>query len=268
MLIQKLQSLKIPDSLETALEYLGAERWVCWYWDDEETLLLEDINSSYFGNSEAWLLFCSYMDNNPHVQFKGSAYEHFQSLMSEQYSDYDAHEAETKVTENLSLSLDKTAYLFDRQTRELYSGSATDIQTLIKQPKTLIMWAELQGQTCNGTNFSEDLSLLKPTLEEWALTETLTEPKPQNKLLNTAFFKLVVVWFGFALILPVPWASAMHLLQSIGSHFSFAHSTDSIEKLKAKLALENQTAELLGQEEPLKGSKKQKSECKTQTSDK
>ncbi len=124
------------------------------------------------------------MDNNPHVEFKGSAYAHFKSLMSTQYPYKELHEAETQVTENLNLS--NNAYLFDRQSRELYSGSATDIQTLIKQPKTLVMWAELQGKTCNGTNFNEDLSLLQPTIEEWALTETLTEPKPRKKLLNTA----------------------------------------------------------------------------------
>ena len=263
MLIQKLQLPKIPDSLETALEYKGVERWVCWYWDDEGTLLIEDINSSYFGNSQAWLLFCSYVDNNPHLEFKGSAYEHFESLMSTQYPYKEGDEAETQVTGNLSLS--NNAYLFDRQSRELYSGSATDIQTLIKQPKTLVMWAELQGQTSNNISFGEELSLLKLTIEDWALTETLTEPKPQNKLLNTAFFKLVVVWFGFALILPVPWASAMHLIKSVGSHFPFVHSTDSIEKLKADLALENQTADLFGKKETLEGSKKQKSECKTHT---
>ena len=68
MLIQKLQLPKIPDSLEAALEYLGAERWVCWYWDDEETLLLEDINSYYFGNSKAWLLFCSHIDANKKIE--------------------------------------------------------------------------------------------------------------------------------------------------------------------------------------------------------
>jgi hypothetical protein len=90
------------------------------------------------------------------------------------------------------------------------------------------MWAELQGQTSNQTKFDEELSEPLPTIDEWALTEGLTEAKPQKKLLNTALFKLVV-WFGFAVILPVPWASAIHLLHSIGSpHFPFAHSTDSI----------------------------------------
>jgi hypothetical protein len=61
----------------------------------------------------------------------------------------------------------------------------------------------------------------------------------------------------------------------IHSHFNrcrtlpfFAHSTDSIEKLKLDLALENQTADLFGKKETLEGSKKQKSECKTHTSDK
>lgn len=255
MLISKVQLLKIPDSLETALEYKGAERWVCWYWDDEGTLLIEDINSSYFGNSQAWLLFCSYADNSPHLKFKGSAYEHFESLMSTQYPYKEADEAETQVTENLSLSLDKTAYLFDRQARELYSGSAEDIQTLIKQPSSLAMWAELQGTTCNNTKFEKELSLSEPTtINKWILTEAL--------------LKLVAVWVAFAVILPVPWASAMHLLKSVGSHFPVHQSTDSLEKLKAHLALENQTADLFGKKEILEGSKKQKSECKTHTSDK
>ena len=110
MLIEKLQLLKIPDSLEAALEYKGAERWVCWYWDDEGTLLIEDINSSYFGNSQAWLLFCSYVDNNPHLEFKGSAYEHFESLMSTQYPYKETDEAKTKVTESLSSSSTEKAY--------------------------------------------------------------------------------------------------------------------------------------------------------------
>jgi hypothetical protein len=47
MLLEKLQLPKIPDSLEAALEYLGAERWVCWYWDDEGNLLLEDMSLSH-----------------------------------------------------------------------------------------------------------------------------------------------------------------------------------------------------------------------------
>jgi len=190
MLIQKLQSLKIPDSLETALEYLGGERWVCWYWDEEETLLLEDINSSYFGNSQAWLLFCSYIDVNQKVG-KGSSYDYFQSLVSGQYSDNEAHEPKTKVTENLSLSNEQEAYLFDRRTRELYSGSAMDIQILIKQPNSLAMWAELQGQTSHQTKFEQELSSEpSPTIDEWALTKAL--------------IKLIVVWFGVAVILPVP----------------------------------------------------------------
>ncbi len=57
------------------------------------------------------------------------------------------------------------------------------------------------------------------------------------------------------MILPVPWVSAMHLIQSVRSYFSVNQSTDSIEKLKADLALENQTAELLKQKQPLKSSK-------------
>lgn len=215
MLIEKLQLPKIPDSLEAALDYKGAERWVCWYWDTSmETLIIEDIKSSYFGNQTAWLLLCSFMDNKPHVEFKGSAYEHFESLMSTQYPYKEADEAETQVTENLSLSLDKTAYLFDRQARELYSGSASDIQALIKQPNSLVMWAELQGESCNESKFEEfELELSEPlsTIDEWALTKAL--------------IKLVVVWFGVAVILPAPWASAMHLLQSVGSHFPFVHST-------------------------------------------
>lgn len=236
MLISKVELLKIPDSLEAALEYVGTERWVCWYCDTSmEALIIEDINSSYFGNQTAWLLLCSFMDNNSHLEFKGSASEHFKSLMSTQYPYKEADEAETQVTETLSLSLDKTAYLFDRQARELYSGSAEDIQTLIKQPNSLAMWAELQGTTCNNTKFEKELSLPEPTtINKWVLTEAL--------------LKLVAVWVAFAVILPVPWASAMHLLQSIRSHFPVNHSTDSIEKLKADLALENQTAELLEQE--------------------
>lgn len=48
----------------------------------------------------------------------------------------------------------------------------------------------------------------------------------------------------------------MHLIQSAVSHFPFVHSTDSIEKLKADLALENQAAKLFGKKETLKGSMK------------
>lgn len=243
MLLQKLQSLKIPDTLEAALEYLGTERWVCWYWDDEETLLVEDINSSYFGNQKAWLLFCSYIDNNTKVN-KGSDYNYFEGLITGKYSSREKHEAETKITETLSSPDEKAAYLFDRQARELYSGSPSDIQTLIKQPKTLVMWAELQGETCNESKFEEfeeKLISSEPKIDEWVLTKAL--------------LKLVVVWFGFAVLLPVPWVSAMHLLQSFGSHLPFVHSTDSIEQLKADLALENQTAELLKQEQALKVSK-------------
>lgn len=267
MLIQKLQLLKIPDALETALEYVGAERWICWYLDNEETLLVEDIKSTCFGNSKAWLLFCSYIDNNMKVN-QSSTYDYFESLVSTQYPYKEAQEADTKVTKTLSSTNDKEAYLFDRQTRELYSGCLLDIQTLIKQPKTLLMWAELQGKTCNDTNSEEELSLLKPTVEDWALTETLTELEPKKNLVNITLLKLAVVWFGFAVILPVPWASAIHILQSVVSSFSLAQSTDSIEKLKADLALDDQIAKLFGQEQLSKVAKKQKLECKTQTLDK
>ncbi len=61
------------------------------------------------------------------------------------------------------------------------------------------------------------------------------------------------MWIGVAVILPIPWASAMHLIKSVGSYFLFNQSSDSIEKLKADLASGNQTAELLRQEQPLKG---------------
>lgn len=113
--------------------------------------------------------------------------------MSTQYPYDEVHEAETNVTENLSLFNSKEAYLFDRRVRELYSGSASDIQGLIKQPKALVMWAELQGKTCNGTNFDEDLSLLKPTLEEWALTESLSSTlsilkRRKDSKIRTALF--------------------------------------------------------------------------------
>lgn len=262
MLIQKLELLKIPDALEIALEYEGAERWVCWYLENEETLLVEDIKSTYFGNSKAWLLFCSYMDNNVKVN-KGSTYDYLESLVSNQHFYKEAHETETKIPKTLSLTSDKEAYLFDRQTRELYSGCLLDIQTLIKQPKTLVMWAELQGKICNDTNFEEKLSLLKPTLEDWASTEALAESKPENKLLNITLFNLVLVWFSCAVMLPFPWASAMHILQSVGSSFSLVQLTNSVEKLKADLALAKQTAKLVRQEQSLKVMKKQKSECKT-----
>ncbi|MBW4639020.1 MAG: hypothetical protein KME05_12435 [Gloeocapsa sp. UFS-A4-WI-NPMV-4B04] len=251
MLIQKLQLLKIPDSLEAALEYVGTERWICWYCDTSmESLIIEDINSSYFGNQTAWLLLCSFMDNNPHVEFKGSAYAHFESLMSTQYPYDEVHETETKVTENLSLSNAQEAYLFDRKNRELYSGSPTDIQILIKQPNSLAMWAELQGQTLNQTKFESELSEPLPTTDDWALTKAL--------------IKLVVVWFGVTVILPVPWASAMHLFQSVASRFPFIHSNESTEKLKAKLTLENQIAELSRQEQALKVLKKAESQCESE----
>lgn len=158
MLIQKLQLLKIPDSLEAALEYKGVERWICWYYDTfTGTLIIEDINLSYFGNQKAWLLLCSYIDTNKMLN-KSSLYDYFESLASGQYPYEDAHDTETKVTESLSSSSTEKAYLFDRQTREVYSGSPTDIQALIKQPKTLVMWAELQGQTCNQTKFESEVS--------------------------------------------------------------------------------------------------------------
>lgn len=254
MLIEKLQLLKIPDSLEVALEYKGAERWVCWYWDTSmETLIIEDINSSYFGNQTAWLLLCSFMDNKPHVEFKGSASEHFESLMSTQYPYQEADEAETQVTENLRLSLDNTAYLFDRQARELYSGSAEDIQTLIKQPSSLAMWAELQGQTSNQTKFDEELSEPSPTINEWALTKAL--------------IKLVVVWLAFAMILPFPWAWAINIPQSI-SRFFFWPPFNSLEakKLDAevdRLLLKHQVAELSRRPQPLRVIKSQKPQCES-----
>lgn len=254
MLIQKLQLLKIPDTLEAALEYVGTERWICWYCDTSiESLIIEDINSSYFGNRKAWLLFCSYMNNNPYVEFKGSAYEHFESLMSSQYPYKEAHEAETQVTGNLSLSNDETAYLFDRQARELYSGSATDIQTLIKQPNSLAMWAELQGESYNETKLEEELSEPLSTIDEWVLTKSLVI--------------LVAVWLAFAMIPPVPWALTINIPQSI-SRFLFLPPFTSLEAEKVsaevdRLLWQHQAAELSNRPRPLRVIKKQKSECKS-----
>lgn len=166
MLIQKLQLLKIPDALEASLDYIGAERWICWYWDNQkETLIIEDKNSSYFGNGLAWLLFSSYIDANKTFN-KGSTYDYFERLVSGQYPYKDTHKAEIKVTESFSSPSGDTAYLFDRQTRELYAGFPTEIQNLIKQSQVLVMWAELQSGICNDVNFEQKLTLLKPTEED------------------------------------------------------------------------------------------------------
>lgn len=262
MLIQKLQLLKIPDTLEVSLDYIGAERWVCWYWDNQkETLIIEDKNSSYFGNGLAWLLFSSYVDANKTLN-KSNLYNYFERLASGQYPYKEAYETETKVTENLSSFNTEKAYLFDRQTRELYSGSPSDVQTLIKQPKVLVMWAELQSGAWSDVKFDQELTLLKPIEEELALFE----PKSQNKLLNARLFKMALVCFACGVFLSIPLASAINIPQSI-SRFFLPPPPNSAEKLKtelAQLALENQTAELLTQEQPLKVAKKQKSECKTQ----
>jgi hypothetical protein len=72
------------------------------------------------------------VDNNVKVN-KSKDYDYFHSLVSGQYSDDEIHEAETKVTENFSLSNEQEAYLFDTQARKLYSGSALDIRLCIRQ---------------------------------------------------------------------------------------------------------------------------------------
>ena len=79
------------------------------------------------------------------------------------------------------------------------------------------MWAELQEQTRNNIGFEEKLSLAKPKIEDWALTKVL--------------LKLVVVWFGVAVILPVAWASAINIPQSI-SRFLFSPPFNSLEAEK------------------------------------
>lgn len=265
MLIQKLQLLKIPDALETALEYEGVERWVCWYWDDDETLLIEDINSSYFGNQKAWLLFCSYINANKKVD-KGSTYDYFESLVSGQCPYHDAHEAETKVTKTLSSTNDKKAYLFDRQTRELYSGCLLDIQALIKQPKTLVMWAELQARSYDCINSDAEFSLLNLIDEDLALNKS----KPRKNLPSLTLLKVTAVRFGLGIILSIPLTLAINTLHPMFRVF-LPHPSNSSEKLQvnlAELALENQTAELLQQEQPLKVSKKPKLECKSKDIDK
>lgn len=243
MSIQKLQLLTIPDTLEAALDYLGAERWICWYWDNqEETLIIEDNNSFYFGNSKAWSLFSSsYVEANKSFN-RGNAYDYFEKLVSDQYPYKNPYEVETEATASFNSS-NNEAYLFDRQTRELYLGSSSDIQMLIKQPKVLVMWAELQNKTCSTINFNEKLILSKSIEQHRALLES------KNNLSNVPLLKMVLIYFACGVFLSNPLFSLVNTLsQSISKFFAPSSSFVQQEKLKIeleKLILERRAAELL-----------------------
>ena len=114
-LVQRLEITAHPQ-LEKSLGYQGDSRWVAWRWEpDIDQLMSSDGKTASTGNNMAWLVFLQHDLVKPALQ------------------EYNLGEG------------DRHSLLLDRETRNLYVGEGTEIQSLLEQPESLVLLTCLDG---------------------------------------------------------------------------------------------------------------------------
>ncbi|MFM9267477.1 hypothetical protein [Tychonema sp. BBK16] len=116
-LVQRLEITAHPQ-LEKSLGYRGDNRWIAWRWEPEiDQVICSDGKIVSAGNNMAWLVFLQHDLVQPVLQ-------------------------EYKLSER-----DRHSLLLDRHSRNLYIGEGSEIQTLLEQPKSLMLLTCLDRNT-------------------------------------------------------------------------------------------------------------------------
>jgi hypothetical protein len=125
-LVQRLKITANPE-LEKSLGYRGESLWVAWQWEPEiDQLIYSDGKTVGTGNNMAWLVFLQHDLVYPAIQ------------------EYNLGEG------------DRHWLLLDRETRNLYIGEGSAVQSLLEQPESLALLACLDGNS-KGDRLTDEI---------------------------------------------------------------------------------------------------------------
>ncbi|MDJ1172921.1 hypothetical protein [Roseofilum capinflatum] len=124
--------------LEKSLGYSGDRRWVAWHWDNDiGQLMYTDGDDVGAGHAIAWQVFLQ-------------------------------HGEVHSIIEPYHLEEEENWLLLDRTSRQFYVGTGTAIQSLLDNPESLRLLAQLDGNTNPLQDTAESL---KQTFNQWGQSD-------------------------------------------------------------------------------------------------
>lgn len=148
--------------LEKSLGYTGDRRWVAWHWDsDIGQLMYADGDDVGAGYAIAWQVFLQHTEVHP-------------------------------IIEPYHLEQEENWLLLDRTSRQFYVGQGHAIQSLLDNPESLHLLAQLDGNT---NPIQDTAETLKQTLNQWGQSDAARLLKT---VLPVGVGMVLVAGLGFA----------------------------------------------------------------------
>ncbi|HBQ97073.1 MULTISPECIES: hypothetical protein [unclassified Roseofilum] len=124
--------------LEKSLGYTGDRRWVAWHWDsDIGQLMYSDGDDVGAGQAIAWQVFLQHPEVDP-------------------------------IVEPYHLEQEENWLLLDRTSRQFYVGEGQAIQSLLDNPESLRLLAQLDGNT---NSIQDTADTVKQTFNQWSQSD-------------------------------------------------------------------------------------------------